>query len=161
MVRRSSVAVAVLVVALAVAVARPAAAQTAQPVAEVDLSRIFAGIPAAFERVAARGYTELFRLLETLEVFRFEAEIDRFVGKPRDLNDTTSYKLSLLPFYIAYPIYPPLTAQMTRLDTVRANRIYTVTPSSVNLVDLRLTPVLFLDQFYGLGAGGTRSRSRW
>ena len=153
MVRRSAVAVAVLVVALAVAVARPAAAQTAQPVAEVNLSRIFAGIPAAFERVAARGYTELFRLLETLEVFRFEAEIDRFVGKPRDLNDTTSYKLSLLPFYIAYPIYPPLTAQMTRLDTVRANRIYTVTPSSVNLVDLRLTPVLFLDQFYGLGRG--------
>jgi hypothetical protein len=152
-VRRSSVAVTVLVVALAVAVARPAVAQTAEPVAEVNLARIFAALPAAFERVAARGYTELFRLLETLEVFRFEAEIDRFVGKPRDLNDTTSYKLSLLPFYIAYPIYPPLTAQMTRLDTVRANRIYTVTPSSVNLVDLRLTPVLFLDQFYGLGRG--------
>jgi len=142
----------VLVVALAASVARPAAAQTAQPAAaEINLARIFSGIPAVFERVAARGYTELFRLLETLEVFRFEAEIDRFVGKPRDLNDTTSYKLSLLPFYIAYPIYPPLVAQMTRLDTVRANRIYTVTPSSVNLVDLRLTPVLFLDQFYGLG----------
>ena len=117
-----------LVVALA---ASPAAGRRADGGArgdEVDLARIFAAIPAAFERVAARGYTELFRLLETLEVFRFEAEIDRFVGKPRELNDTTSYKLSLLPFYIAYPIYPPLTAQMTRLDTVRANRIYTVTP---------------------------------
>ena len=109
-----------LAAALAVAAARPAAAQSARAAAnEVDLSRLFAGLPAVFERVAARGYTELFRLLSTLELFRFEAEIDRFVGKPRELNDTTSYKLSLLPFYIAYPIYQPLVAQMVRLDSVR------------------------------------------
>ena len=129
-----------LAAALAVAAARPAAAQSARATAanEVDLSRLFAALPDVFERIAARGYTEFFRLLETLELFRFEAEIDRFVGKPRELNDTTSYKLSLLPFYIAYPIYSPLVAQMTRLDTVRANRIYTVTPNSVTLVDLRL-----------------------
>ena len=134
-----------LAAVLAVSATRPAAAQTARQTAnEVELSRLFAGLPALIERVTAKGYTELFRLLETLELFRFEAEIDRFVGRPRELNDTTSYKLSLLPFYIAYPIYPPLVAQMTRLDTVRANRIYTVTPNSVTLVDLRLTPVATL-----------------
>ena len=149
-----------LAVVLVVAVARPAPAQIARPRAtEIDASRIFAGLPAFFERVAARGYTEFFRLLETLELFRFEAEIDRFVGKPRELNDTTSYKLSLLPFYISYPIYPPLVAQMTRLDSVRANRIYTVTPSSVSLVDLRLTPVATIEEFYGLGRGDDIARS--
>ena len=149
-----------LAAALALAAARPAAAQSARAAAnEVDLARLFAGLPAVFERVAARGYTELFRLLSTLELFRFEAEIDRFVGKPRELNDTTSYKLSLLPFYIAYPIYQPLVAQMTRLDTVRANRIYTVTPSSVTLVDLRLRPVATLEEFDGLGRGDDVARS--
>ena len=157
MVRRFSVA---LALALTVASARPAAAQTARPAAnEVDLSRVFAGLPLIFERVAQRGYAEFFRLLETLELFRFEAEIDRFVGKPRELNDTTSYKLSLLPFYISYPIYPPLVSQMTRLDSVRANRIYTVTPTSVSLIDLRLTPVATIEQFYGLGRGDDIARS--
>jgi hypothetical protein len=146
--------VGVLAAALVISAARPAAAQSQRgPAGEVDLSRLFAGLPAVFERVASKGYTEFFRLLQTLELFRFESEIDRFVGKPRELNDTTSYKLSLLPFYISYPIYPPLVSQMTRLDTVRANRIYTVTPSSVSLVDLRLTPVQTLEQFNGFGRG--------
>ena len=144
----------VLAAALVVSAGRPAAAQSQRgPAGEVDLSRLFSGLPAVFERVASKGYTEFFRLLQTLELFRFESEIDRFVGKPRELNDTTSYKLSLLPFYISYPIYPPLVSQMTRLDSVRANRIYTVTPSSVSLVDLRLTPVQTLEQFNGFGRG--------
>jgi hypothetical protein len=156
-IRRFSVA---LAVAAVVATARPAVAQTARPAAaEADVSRLFAGLPGVFERVAQRGYDEVFRLLGTLELFRFEAEIDRFVGKPRELNDTTSYKLSLLPFYISYPIYPPLVSQMTRLDSVRANRIYTVTPSSVSLVDLRLTPVATIEQFNGLGRGDDIARS--
>ena len=61
-----------LVVALAVSAARPAAAQSQRgPAGEVDLSRVFAGLPAVFERVASKGYTELFRLLQTLELFRF------------------------------------------------------------------------------------------
>jgi hypothetical protein len=150
----------VLAAVLAVSAARPALAQTVRATAnEVDLARIFAGLPAVFERVAARGYTEFFRLLGTLELFRFEAEIDRFVGKPRDLNDTTSYKLSLLPFYISYPIYQPLVAQMTRLDSVRANRIYTVTPGSVSLIDLRLQPVATLEEFNGLGRSDEVARS--
>jgi len=151
---KAAVAVGLLVAALAVSAARPAAAQSQRgPAGEVDLSRLFNSLPAVFERVANKGYTELFRLMQTLELFRFESEIDRFVGKPRELNDTTSYKLNLLPFYIAYPIYPPLVSQMTRLDSVRANRIYTVTPSSVSLVDLRLQPVQTLEQFNGFGRG--------
>jgi hypothetical protein len=140
--------------------ARPAAAQSARAAAsEIDLNRVIALLPAAFDRLVANGYKEFFRLLETLELFHFEAEIDRFVGKPRELNDTTSYKLSLLPFYIAYPIYKPLVSQMTRLDTVRANRIYTVTPDSVSLVDLRLQPVATLEEFNGLGKSSQVAQS--
>ena len=109
--------------------------------------------------MADKGYAEFFRLIQTLELFHFENEIDRFVGRPGELNDTTSYKLSLLPLYISYPIYRPLVAQMTRLDTVRANRIYTVTPDSVSLIDLRLQPVASLEEFNGLGAGDEVARA--
>src|SRR5262245_12638531 len=146
--------------AIALALARPTAAQTARRATnEVDLSKLFAAVPAAVDRVITKGSTEFFRLLSTLELFRFEAEIDRFVGKPRELNDTTTYKLSLLPFYVAYPIYKPLVAQMTRLDSVRANRIYTVTPDSVPLVDLRLQPVATLEEYNGLGKGSAVAES--
>jgi len=135
-----------------VSAARPAAAQSqSRRATEIDLNVVFAQLPAVFDRIVTNGYREFFHLLETLELFHFEAEIDRFVGKPRELNDTTSYKLSLLPFYIAYPIYKPLVSQMTRVDSVRANRIYTVTPDSVSLVDLRLQPVATLEEFNGLG----------
>ena len=43
---------------------------------------------------------------------------------------------------------------MTRLDSVRSRRIYTVTPDSVTLVDLRIQPVQTLDEFTGQGQGG-------
>jgi hypothetical protein len=61
--------------------ARPAAAQ-ARSGNEIDLSRVFSGVPTAVERVLARGHTELFRLLENIEILRIESEIDRYVGKP-------------------------------------------------------------------------------
>jgi hypothetical protein len=142
----------VLAAGLAASAARPALAQTRGAADnQVDLSRVFGAFPDAASRVLDRGYAEFFRLIETLELFHFESEIDRFVGRPRDLNDTTNYKLSLLPFYISYPIYKPLVAQMTRLDSVRANRIYNVTPDSVSLIDLRLQPVVTLEEFNGLG----------
>jgi len=155
------VGLAALLAVFPVLAARPAAAQVSRGGAanEVDLSRIFAAFPEALTRVADKGYAEFFRLIQTLELFHFENEIDRFVGKPGELNDTTSYKLSLLPLYISYPIYRPLVAQMTRLDSVRANRIYTVTPDSVSLIDLRLQPVGSLEEFNGLGAGDDVARS--
>lgn len=149
-----------LAAVVAVSAARPAHAQSARAAAnEVDLSRIFATFPDTASRVLDKGYVEFFRLIETLELFRFESEIDRFVGRPRDLNDTTAYKLSLLPFYISYPIYKPLVAQMTRVDSVRANRIYNVTPDSVSLIDLRLQPVATLEEFNGLGKGDQVAQS--
>jgi hypothetical protein len=120
---------------------------------EVDLGRIFAAVPEAFLSALGKGHTELFRLVETLELLHFENEIDRFVGNPRTLHDSTTYKLSLLPFQIRYPIYRQLVAQMTRLDTVRSRRIHMVTPDSVSLIDLKIQPFATLDAMVGEGAG--------
>jgi hypothetical protein len=158
---RRSIARGLLAAVLVASVVRPAAAQTivARAGGDSDLSRFFAGLPGVVEGLVNNGYRDVFRLLQTLEIFHFEAEIDRFVGKPQELNDTTNYKLTLLPFYVAYPIYRPLVAQMTRLDSVRANRIYTVTPDSVSLVDLRLRPVATLQEFSGLGRDATVATS--
>ncbi len=76
--------------------------------------------------------------LETVELFDAEAEIDRLVGSPWELHDSTSYKLGLLPVHIGFPIYQQLARQMTRLDDVRSRRIYNVTPGSVEVIALRI-----------------------
>ena len=120
---------------------------------EVDLARIFTALPEAFLGALGKGHTEFFRLVENLELLQFENEIDRFVGNPRTLHDSTTYRLSLLPFQIRYPIYRHLVAQMTRLDTVRSRRIHMVTPDSVTLIDLRIQPFDTLDAMVGEGAG--------
>ena len=148
---RGSIGRGLVAAVLVAAAVRPASAQNASRPADSELSRIFAGVPGVVENLVNNGYKEVFRVLQTVEVFHFENEIDRFVGKPQELNDSTNYKLTLLPFYVAYPIYKPLVSQMTRLDTVRANRIYTVTPDSVSLVDLRLRPIATLQEFSGYG----------
>lgn len=133
--------------------ARPALAQAVPHLSDIDLGRLFAVLPGLFERVFQRGSTEFFRLLENIEILHIESEVDRYVGRPRELNDSTAYKLRLLPYTIEYPIFRPLVDQMTRLDSVRSNRIYTVMPDSVTLVDLRIQPVRTLEEFTGQGQG--------
>ncbi len=87
----------------------------------------------------ADGASEkVFEFLETVELWDFETEIDRLVGDPRALNDSTAYKLSLLPFHIRFPIYQQLVRQMTRQDDLRNRRIHTVTPDAVNVIALRV-----------------------
>jgi hypothetical protein len=73
-----------------------------------------------------------------VELFDFEREIDRLVGDPRTLNDSTAYKLGLLPFHIRFPIYQQLVRQMTRQDELRSRRIHQVTPDAVNVIALRI-----------------------
>lgn len=120
---------------------------------EEALGRLLGQVPALVSTIFQRGQTGVFRLLERLEIFRVESEIDRYVGPPRRLHDSTTYKLSLLPFHIRYPIYRQLVSQMTRLDNVRSQPIHLVSPESVSLIDLRIEPVMSLDQFRGEGAG--------
>jgi hypothetical protein len=152
---------AAMLLAVGLAPAR-AAAQAQAPSAradQIDLSRIFQVVPDLVSSAFSKGHTELFRLIEDLQLLDMDAEIDRYVGDPRELNDSTAYKLSLLPFHIRYPTYRDLVDQMTRLDSVRSRRIYTVTPDSVHLIDLRIQPVETLDELAGFGVGQEVERS--
>jgi hypothetical protein len=164
-IRRSPARVACAALGLASALASApgrAAAQSADREgrsAALDLGAIFAIAPGTIERVLGEGHEQLFRLVEDLQLFDMQHEIDRYVGDPRDLNDSTAYKLSLLPYHIRYPVYRSLVAQMTRLDALRSRRIQTVTPDSVSLIDLRIQPVATLEELDGLGAGGEIQRS--
>lgn len=152
---RGRLALATLLVGLGPAT--PALGQSSatdrQSAREEALGRIFGQVPSVAARLLEKGHTELFRLLENVELFRVESEIDRYVGPPRALHDSTTYKLSLLPFHIRYPVYRQLIDQMTRLDNVRSRPIHMVTPDSVSLIDLRIQPVATLEEFSGQGAG--------
>jgi len=114
---------------------------------------IFGAVPRLVSRALADGSGAVFRLIEDLQLLDMDTEIDRLVGNPHDLNDSTAYKLSLLPFHIRYPTYRALVEQMTRLDSVRSRRIYNVTPDSVQLIELKIQPVETLDELTGLGVG--------
>ena len=126
---------------------------------EETFGRVLGEVPALFSRALEKGHTEFFRLLENLELFRVESEIDRYVGPPRTLHDSTSYKLSLLPFHIRYPVYRQLIDQMTRLDTLRSRSIHTITPDSTALIDIHIQPITTLEEFSGKGAGDEVQRS--
>ena len=105
---------------------------------ELSLERVVAGVAELLFTLADSGTEKVFQFLETVELFDFEREIDRLVGDPRTLNDSTAYKLGLLPFHIRFPIYQQLVRQMTRQDELRSRRIHQVTPDAVNVIALRI-----------------------
>jgi hypothetical protein len=105
---------------------------------DADLERIVSAVAELLFALADGASEKVFDFLETVELFDFENEIDRLVGDPRALNDSTAYKLSLLPFHIRFPIYQQLVRQMTRQDDLRSRRIHTVTPDAVNVIALRI-----------------------
>jgi hypothetical protein len=113
----------------------PARAQT-DP--EDDLARLAEAVADLISRALEDTNESIFEFLETVELFDAEAEIDRFVGSPWELNDATAYKLSLLPFHVRYPIYRQLVRQMTRQDELRSRRIHNVSPDSVRIIALGL-----------------------
>lgn len=115
-----------------------ARAQASEQDGRLDLERIVGAVANLVAQLAETGSERVFQFLETVELFDAEAEIDRLAGNPRELNDSTAYKLSLLPFHIRYPIYKQLVRQMTRQDELRSRRIHNVTPGSANLIALRV-----------------------
>jgi hypothetical protein len=107
-------------------VVAPARAQTRET--RGDLSHVISQL---FESLTnTRG--RVFDFLETVELWDAEGEIDRLVGNPWELHDSTQYKLRLLPLRLTYPAYSRLVAQMTRLDDLRGLRIQNVSPDSVD-----------------------------
>jgi hypothetical protein len=110
-----------------------------------DLERIVSAVAELLFNLADNASEKVFEFLETVELWDFETEIDRLVGDPRALNDSTAYKLSLLPFHIRFPIYQQLVRQMTRQDDLRNRRIHTVTPDAVNVIALRIDTLADLE----------------
>jgi hypothetical protein len=103
-----------------------------------ELTRLVEAVIGLMYGAAERSHEKVLEFLETVELFDAGAEIDRLAGDPRELNDSTAYKLSLLPLHIRFPIYKQLVQQMTRQDDLRSRRIQNVKPDSVGLVVLRL-----------------------
>jgi hypothetical protein len=105
---------------------------------DLDLDSPLDAVGQLLSSIMERSQDELFRFLETVELFNAEAEIDRLVGDPHVLNDSTAYKLSLLPFHIRYPIYKQIVRQMTRQDDLRSRRLHNSTVDSSRLIVLRI-----------------------
>jgi hypothetical protein len=85
---------------------------------------------------ASRG--QVLSFLNRVELFNVETEIDRLVGNPWQLSDSTAYKLSLAPMHLAYPVFDQQVAQMTRLDDIRTRRIQDLTVDSLGLIAVNL-----------------------
>ncbi|MBN2576552.1 MAG: hypothetical protein JXP73_18455 [Deltaproteobacteria bacterium] len=90
-------------------------------------------------RTSNASRRELLSFLDRIEIFNIESEIDRLVGSPWELSDSTSYKLSLAPLHLAYPVYDQMVRQITRLDDIRTRRIQNLTVDSLGLIAVDLS----------------------
>lgn len=89
-------------------------------------------------QVGTKSRGQVLSFLNRVEILHVESEIDRLVGSPWDLSDSTSYKLSLAPMHMAYPVFDQLVQQMTRLDDIRSRRIQDLTVDSLGLITVNL-----------------------
>jgi len=129
----------VLSVFLALAlVARPAQAQFGQARLQNDFGDLLRVLSELSTQLGTKSRGELLNFFSRLELFKVESEIDRLVGNPWELSDSTSYKLSLAPLHMAYPVFDQMVAQMTRLDDIRSRRIQNLTVDSVGLISVNL-----------------------
>lgn len=118
----------------------PAGAQSVQNRLQGDFGDLLRLMSDLFTQVGNKSRGEMLSFLNRVELFNVESEIDRLVGNPWELSDSTSYKLSLAPLHIAYPVFDQQVRQMTRLDDIRSRRIQHLTVDSLDLlvVDLNL-----------------------
>ncbi len=118
----------------------PASPAAAQPLSGVgqDVGGAFRFFVDLFGELGDKARNEAFSFLRTIELYDVEGEIDRLVGSPWQLSDSTSYKLGMFPLHAAYPVYQQLVTQMTRLDELRSMRIHNLTPDSMRIIDVRL-----------------------
>jgi hypothetical protein len=117
---------------------RPAVAQDLRGRVESDVAEVVRTIIHLFSQVGDKTRGEFLGFLNKLEYFNVESEIDRLVGSPWELSDSSVYKLSLAPQHIAYPVYDQLVAQMTRLDDLRTRRVQHLTVDAVPLIAVNL-----------------------
>jgi hypothetical protein len=118
----------------------PVGAQSVQARLQGDFGDLLHLMSELFTQVGNKSRGEVLSFLNRVELFNIESEIDRLVGSPWELSDSTAYKLSLAPLHVAYPVFDQQVRQMTRLDDIRSRRIQNLTVDSLGLlvVDLNL-----------------------
>jgi hypothetical protein len=119
-------------------VPRPARAQFGQARLQNDFGDLLKILSDLTTQVGVKSRGELLDFFNKIELFNVESEIDRLVGNPWELSDSTSYKLSLAPLHVAYPVFDQMVAQMTRLDDIRSRRIQNLTVDSLGLISVNL-----------------------
>jgi len=134
-------------------VPRPALAQFGQSRLQNDFGDLLKILSDLTTQVGTKSRGELLDFFNRIELFNVESEIDRLVGNPWELSDSTSYKLSLAPLHVAYPVFDQMLAQMTRLDDIRSRRIQNLTVDSLGLISVNL------DILNGEQTGGQLSNS--
>jgi hypothetical protein len=118
--------------------ARPASAQSVQSRLENDFGDLLRYLSQLVTYVGNASRGQVLSFLNKVELFNVENEIDRLVGNPWQLSDSTSYKLSLAPMHLAYPVFDQQLQQMTRLDDIRTRRIQDLTVDSLGLITVNL-----------------------
>jgi hypothetical protein len=124
--------------ATGIAVPRLAHAQRIQSRLQNDFGDLLRILTELSTQIGNKSRGELLSFLNKIELFNVESEIDRLVGSPWELNDSTSYKLSLAPLHIAYPVFDQQVQQITRLDDIRSRRIQDLTVDSLGLITVNL-----------------------
>jgi len=119
-------------------VPRPAHAQFGQSRLQNDFGDLMKILSDLTTQIGSKSRGELLNFFNKIELFNVESEIDRLVGNPWELSDSTSYKLSLAPLHVAYPVFDQQVAQMTRLDDIRSRRIQNLTVDSLGLITVNL-----------------------
>ena len=124
--------------AAGLAIPGPAHAQRIQSQLQNDFGDLLRILTDFASQAGTKSRGEFLSFMNQIELFNIESEIDRLVGNPWELNDSTSYKLSLAPLHIAYPIFDQQVQQMTRLDDIRSRRIQNLTVDSLGLITVNL-----------------------
>jgi hypothetical protein len=114
--------------------AKPARAQSVQTRLQNDFGDLLRILSEVVGQISTKSRGELFSFVNRIELFNLESEIDRLVGSPWELSDSTSYKLSLAPLHLAYPVFDQQVRQITRLDDIRSRRIQNLTVDSLGLI---------------------------
>jgi hypothetical protein len=118
---------------------RLAVAQPGEKQLESDATLFGHYLTELFTQIGGTTRGEVSSFINQLQLYDVEGEIDRLVGNPWELSDSTTYKLSLAPQHVAYPVYDRLIAQMTRLDEIRSRRIQNLTVDALPLIAVDLT----------------------
>lgn len=127
---------------LALLWAAPASAQTRGFRAARESSGVVVPVVSQFVRsLTSQAKDKVFDFLGNVELFDIEGEVNRLVGSPWELHDSTAYKLRLLPLHLTYPVYERLAGQMIGHDERRGEHIYNVGPDSVTDEAVRLDPL--------------------